>query len=609
VSPFPVSIGNADHSYGDHVIGEYSTCECMTDPLGNIWWESGLNYNATLGKWSDQANTSAYTIADLDSSLAPDISDKGNRWEVDPPIHNATTEAKFSGEIHVPDDFPTIKSALFASNTGDTIIVHKGIYNEVIDINKSISLIGEDRENTVIRGDRVNDVISIFSDYAVITNFTIKDSGSDKSGINIWGDHNTIINNFIYNNYYGLYLQHMSNNITVSNNRLYDNGYSGIYMGGSKNNSVLYNDIMLNKYGVVAHAEGGGLNRFNKYVGNNISNNTDNGLVVAGNNNFISNNKLISNTNNGIVISGNGNNTITNNHIMNNKIHGIFITGNSANYIIHNLINNTLRDGIHSQYSESLYLANNEVYNTKEGIVISTSNDGQLLNNTIKNVDTGITLNKCREYWVYNNLIIQTLVGLSFQDYSDNNIIFNNSIYAANTVIYLKEALYNTIYNNNFYSSTINVMVTNSENYWNNTYPIGGNYWSTLSGADDKSEINQDQQGGDGFYDLPFIIDDNNIDLLPLTNPIYTRHFLEIDFEPSPSPSPEPTSTPEPSPSRSPSSEPEPEPSPSPSPTPEPEPEPEKIGGGIPGFPIVSIFLGILATIFILGLQRNMIMS
>jgi len=46
--------------------------------------------------------------------------------------------------------------------------------------------------------------------------------------------------------------------------------------------------------------------------------------------------------------------------------------------------------------------------------------------------------------------------------------------------------------------------------------------------------------------------------------------------------------------------EPDPEPEPEPQPEPEPEPEPETGGGGIPGFPIEAILLG-LVLIALLG--------
>mgnify|MGYP003887738503 CR=1 FL=1 len=48
------------------------------------------------------------------------------------------------GEIVVPDDYPSIQSAINAADSGDEIYVKSGIYYENLIINKSISLIGED---------------------------------------------------------------------------------------------------------------------------------------------------------------------------------------------------------------------------------------------------------------------------------------------------------------------------------------------------------------------------------------------------------------------------------------------------------------------------------
>ena len=53
--------------------------------------------------------------------------------------------------ITVPDDYPTIQEAINAADQKDTIFVKKGTYQEeAININKSISLIGEDIEETTL---------------------------------------------------------------------------------------------------------------------------------------------------------------------------------------------------------------------------------------------------------------------------------------------------------------------------------------------------------------------------------------------------------------------------------------------------------------------------
>src|SRR4030042_6733324 len=52
----------------------------------------------------------------------------------------------------VPDDYPTISSAIGNATAGDTIFVKKGTYEEkTLEINKTLSLIGEDINNTIIK--------------------------------------------------------------------------------------------------------------------------------------------------------------------------------------------------------------------------------------------------------------------------------------------------------------------------------------------------------------------------------------------------------------------------------------------------------------------------
>ena len=56
--------------------------------------------------------------------------------------------------IVVPDDYSTIQAAINAASDGDTLFVKKGTYelpvNQTLVIYKTLSLMGEDAENTII---------------------------------------------------------------------------------------------------------------------------------------------------------------------------------------------------------------------------------------------------------------------------------------------------------------------------------------------------------------------------------------------------------------------------------------------------------------------------
>ena len=87
--------------------------------------------------------------------------------------------------IIVPDDYPTIQKAVINASAGDIIFVKEGTYYaggySPIKISKSLSLIGQDKEATIIEG----------IEYRYISSAAIMDiesaSGIDISGFTIDG--------------------------------------------------------------------------------------------------------------------------------------------------------------------------------------------------------------------------------------------------------------------------------------------------------------------------------------------------------------------------------------------------------------------------------------
>ena len=69
---------------------------------------------------------------------------------------NVITVKAEAATIIVPDDYSTIQAAINNAAEGDTVFVRNGVYQvdieSLIVINKTVSLIGEDPENTVILG-------------------------------------------------------------------------------------------------------------------------------------------------------------------------------------------------------------------------------------------------------------------------------------------------------------------------------------------------------------------------------------------------------------------------------------------------------------------------
>ena len=152
-----------------------------------------------------------------------------------------------------PDNYTTIQSAINDASEGDTVFVYddSSPYYENLFIKKRITLMGEDKNTTVIRG---NDgaTIDIREDYVTVTGFTIK-------SLNIGGD--GIILRIMLYGYCNVY-----NNI-ITNNR------DGIAIEGSPNHKLFKNIIINNRWGIRFYGYPEGYSHYNNIYQNLIMNN------------------------------------------------------------------------------------------------------------------------------------------------------------------------------------------------------------------------------------------------------------------------------------------------------------------------------------------------
>lgn len=230
--------------------------------------------------------------------------------------------------IHVPSaNYSTIQEAIDHATPGDQIFVQAGTYIENIVINKSISLVGEDRELTIINGTQTGAVINITASNVNVTGFTLGKSGlgtPSDSGVFIEYSSNVAIsNNKIAKNYDGITILFCSN-IVISDNNISINGYDGISIYSSVNVMVSNNVIFSNFY-------------------NGISFYSSSHNVVSGN--------TISNSYNGIRFTLSSDNTIYHNNFDNryqvlSDSTNIWNSGNEGNYWSHYTGQDVNGDGI-----------------------------------------------------------------------------------------------------------------------------------------------------------------------------------------------------------------------------------------------------------------------
>ena len=174
-----------------------------------------------------------------------------------------------SDVIRVPQHYPTIGEAIYAAESGDTILVSPGTYPEWnLLVNKTLSLVGEDAETTIIDGSGAGtSILTIVADNVTLSGFTVKNCS--KIGICLKNSIGaTISGNIISDCRCGLALV-SSNYNTIIDNDVLNNTYIGIWFISSSYNIFEDNIIEFNyMYGIV-FAGTPGCN-LNIVTGNNI---------------------------------------------------------------------------------------------------------------------------------------------------------------------------------------------------------------------------------------------------------------------------------------------------------------------------------------------------
>jgi len=219
--------------------------------------------------------------------------------------------------LTVPDEYSSISSALEYASEGDVIFVKSGVYYENPEIRKSVSLVAEDDENTIVigaggeeRGARA--VFTILAPNVEISNFGITSLSYSSAtihatGILVGGDNCKITGNNIYNTYYGIFASVQSNTF-ISKNNIKATLKDGIRFCGGYSNVISENNIVENKQSGIAiegylnkisrnniDGNGRGIGLGSSYslvFGNNITDHVGSGVYMAGSNNVVSSNHV-----------------------------------------------------------------------------------------------------------------------------------------------------------------------------------------------------------------------------------------------------------------------------------------------------------------------------
>jgi len=226
-----------------------------------------------------------------------------------------------SETLVVPDTYPTIQEAIKNASTGDTIFVKAGVYYENLVVDKSVNIVGENKENTIVigtgnvsRGQQT--VIILAAENTKITGFTIKSQNYSSSslhatGISVEADNCEITDNKICNTYYGIFCS-VQSEITITQNQISSNLKDGIRFCGGSLNTISQNNITENAKGGIAiegysntisennitnNARGIGMgSSYSLVYGNNICNNSEFNFFFAGSKNIVCSNNISNST-------------------------------------------------------------------------------------------------------------------------------------------------------------------------------------------------------------------------------------------------------------------------------------------------------------------------
>jgi parallel beta-helix repeat protein len=340
-----------------------------------------------------------------------------------------------SAVLRVPQDYPTIQAAVDAAKPGDTIEVSNGTYYEHVLVHQKVTIIGENKTNTIVDGMGNGTVFSIQTSGVSILQLTIRNGGSRSNGINIHGYLGTVIrDNIILNNVIGVDVS-QSDDTVIQGNILFNNSMYGVNLSWSSGVTVENNTISESAYGVELY--------------------------------------------------GSPNNVLVNNHISGTS-YGIYLSHADNN----NLTANTLVDNswnIYATYSSGNLFSKNEVSGGAVGIELYGSTTSSVVNNTATDNSYGIYLAHSGSNTVSGNNASLNDWGIELYNSTGNTVIENNIMRNSWGAYIVEDSVGNSIYHNNFIDNVKQVYQDPSSG--NNTWrtpatPYHGNYWSDYPGED-----------------------------------------------------------------------------------------------------------------------------
>ncbi|MDY6965114.1 MAG: NosD domain-containing protein [Halobacteriota archaeon] len=236
----------------------------IIETLGQVFFDGTISaiFDTTIWPFGD------YTVTVEDENVT--VSAQTDFTVVDYPIHN----------IDTGEDFETIQAAVDNASAGDTITVDQGLYNETVDVNKSLTIrsTSGNPTDTIVLSNLIEleygHVFRVTADYVNISGFTVTGATgllTYKSGFYLENaSYCNIFDNIASDNDCGIELMASRNN-TITGNIVNSNNYYGVLITGfpfSSNNNLIYNNYFNNTNNIMDN--GNNILNITKTGGTNI---------------------------------------------------------------------------------------------------------------------------------------------------------------------------------------------------------------------------------------------------------------------------------------------------------------------------------------------------
>jgi len=420
--------------------------------------------------------------------------------------------------------YPSIQEAINNVQEGDTIYVSSGIYYENVVVDKTVSIVGENRSNTVIDGSGAGTGISVTADHVTVEDFGVQNC---EIGIKVESNDNIISSNLVSSNGYNeselltgqeIYQDYVSPTHRWYLHNMINSSYSAFFNITEHTPAIsvhAYGKEDVNQLGIgLFHDENGdNIPQLQEYKGYMDAKelNVQTFLVNPPVGQYII--KVL-----GWEVPGEPGHFDL--EIKRYTGYGIIFLSSSNNIITENpLTYNPV--GLYLYESNNSTIRLNDAMENVGGIVVSESTDCVISKNNVSlntlgtgiyEIGNGITLWSVHGFYISENNVSSNLFGIWLFDSSDNEVIGNDLVSNPAWGLNLYTSYDNTVHYNNIFTSGdgIRMMFSCQNNFIQNHFESNGHAGIFLWLDNDNNSITSNKFYSNGQHGVELKFCDNN---------------------------------------------------------------------------------------------------